>query len=119
MVGGYGVIWRAGAGALCQQGGGVQDGEGLAAAIVDLNDCNQRLATLGEPHRQILSRVRCVAWFAIPARLLNSFRRPLARSVQTKQQDEICGNQTGLQPVGHRGATVQHRCKSIGLIDGA
>ena len=27
------------------------------------NDSNQRLATLREPHRQLLSRVRCIAWF--------------------------------------------------------
>jgi hypothetical protein len=26
---------------------------------------NQRLATLREPHRPILSRVRCIAWFAV------------------------------------------------------
>ena len=28
------------------------------------NASNQRLATLGEPHRPTLSRVRCIAWFA-------------------------------------------------------
>ncbi len=29
------------------------------------NACNQRLATLGEPHHGILSRVRCIAWFGV------------------------------------------------------
>jgi hypothetical protein len=29
------------------------------------NDRDQRLATFGKPHRWILSRVRCIAWFAI------------------------------------------------------
>ncbi|MEJ1715187.1 hypothetical protein SMA37_26600, partial [Escherichia coli] len=31
------------------------------------NDGNQRLATLREPHRRILSRVRCIAWMLIMA----------------------------------------------------
>jgi hypothetical protein len=36
---------------------------------VTSNGCNQRLAALGEPHRGILSRVRCIAWFdVIPSR---------------------------------------------------
>ena len=29
------------------------------------NGCNQRLATLREPHQPILSRVRCIAWFSL------------------------------------------------------
>jgi hypothetical protein len=29
------------------------------------NGSNQRLATLREPHRPILSRVRCIAWFGV------------------------------------------------------
>ena len=29
------------------------------------NGSNQRLATLDDPYRPILSRVRCIAWFAI------------------------------------------------------
>jgi hypothetical protein len=29
----------------------------------DANGCDQRLATLREPHRRSLSRVRCIAWF--------------------------------------------------------
>jgi hypothetical protein len=39
---------------------------------VTSNDCNQRLATLCEPCRRILSRVRCIAWFGV-----SSLRPPL------------------------------------------
>jgi hypothetical protein len=34
------------------------------------NGCNQRLATLREPHRRILSRVRCIALFCSHATTL-------------------------------------------------
>ena len=31
------------------------------------NDCDQRLATIDELYRRILSRVRCIAWMLIMA----------------------------------------------------
>jgi hypothetical protein len=34
------------------------------------NDCDQRLATLREPNRSILSRVRCIAQFGLPNHFL-------------------------------------------------
>ena len=40
------------------------------AGTVTHNARNQRLATFREPHRPILSRVRCIAWFR------NSHHRP-------------------------------------------
>jgi hypothetical protein len=33
--------------------------------MVRQNGCNQRLATLDDPHRPILSRVRCIAWLCL------------------------------------------------------
>ena len=44
------------------------------------NDCNQRLATLLKPHRPMLSRVRCIAWFCAPSvivrrRIFRAFRK--------------------------------------------
>jgi len=37
----------------------------LARGFLLPNDCDQRLATLGEPCRPILSRVRCIALFCL------------------------------------------------------
>jgi hypothetical protein len=38
------------------------------------NDRDQRLATFDEPHRPILSRVRCIAWFGITRKTLLRLR---------------------------------------------
>ena len=38
------------------------------------NDCDQRLATLGDPHRRIPSRVRCIALLGASAEYMGSKR---------------------------------------------
>jgi len=41
------------------------------------NGGDQRLATMGAPHRRISSRVRCIAWFATPRARLYLFAQPI------------------------------------------
>jgi hypothetical protein len=86
------------------------------------NGRDQRLATIDEPHRRILSRVRCIAWFALAGdgRMMPLFPRPDVTKIDFVRR--ICGD---CKPHGRGGvafflvlaARVEHRTSSFTVFN--